>query len=128
MQRWLESRGMHDEIRRYVQGRDLRQDLMGLVAGARDDLGAVYGDAASGDDDKRRVKTARLAALQETIAARLEQSGRDSTRWLEGELNNARLASMTLYEGRLPEFRALLEQCEQRIDCFYDAARQLAGR
>jgi predicted aminopeptidase len=43
-------------------------------------------------------------------------------------LNNARLVPMMLYEGRLDEFRKLLEACEQDLECFYAAARELAGR
>jgi predicted aminopeptidase len=33
---------------------------------------------------------------------------------------------MTLYEGRLPAFRALLAGCEGEFACFYDAASRLA--
>jgi predicted aminopeptidase len=127
VQRWLEARGASREYDDYRERRALRQELMGLVATARSDLESLYAGAL-GDDDKRRRKAARLGILQQAIAARLEQAGRDPTDWLTGELNNARLVSMVLYEGRLPEFRKLLAQCEQRIDCFYDAARDLAGR
>jgi predicted aminopeptidase len=35
---------------------------------------------------------------------------------------------MSLYEGRLPEFRALLESCDGDIECFYEEARRLASR
>jgi hypothetical protein len=34
---------------------------------------------------------------------------------------------MLLYDGRLPEFRALLADCNDDIECFYEAARDLAG-
>jgi predicted aminopeptidase len=80
------------------------------------------------DDDKRRVKKVRLQSLSESIAALFESAGHGPGRWLDADLNNARLASMALYEGRLPEFRALFERCEQRIDCFYEEAKALAGR
>jgi predicted aminopeptidase len=124
---WLEARGETAAYDDYLERRRLRQDLMGLVAEARADLEVLYVSAAT-DDEKRSGKSIRLAALQKAIAARLQQAGRDPGNWLRGELNNARLVSMTLYEGRLPEFRELLADCEYRIDCFYDAARQLARR
>ena len=127
VQRWLETRGADSEYQDYVARRELRQDLMGLVATARTDLGELYASKA-GDEDKRLRKAERLEALRLDIAARLEQAGRDPTNWLSGELNNARLVSMTLYEGRLPEFRRLLARCEQQIECFYEEARKLAGR
>ena len=127
VQRWLEARGANDAYDDYLARRALRQELMGLVATARLDLEDLYSSVVS-NDEKRRRKAARLRTLQQAIATRLEQAGRDPANWLRGELNNARLVSMTLYEGRLPEFRELLAQCEQRIDCFYEAARELAGR
>ena len=57
----------------------------------------------------------------------IRDAGHEAGAWKNGELNNARLATMTLYEGRLPEFRALFEQCEQQILCFYERARALAA-
>lgn len=127
VRQWLETHKNAGEVEKYVQRRQLRQDLMALVADARDTLQAVYESAVS-DDEKREIKSKRLARLAADVAALLEASGRDPGGWLSGELNNARLVSMTLYEGRLPEFRALLDQCEQRIECFYAKARDLAGR
>ena len=58
----------------------------------------------------------------------MRSRGRDPGSWLDVELNNARLVPMFLYQGRLPEFRELFDACEQRIECFYAAARELAGR
>jgi len=127
VRRWLETRENSGEVEKYLQRRQLRQDLMELVAEARDTLQVVYESAVS-DDEKREIKSKRLARLAADVAVLLEASGRDPGSWLSGELNNARLVSMTLYEGRLPEFRALLEKCEQRIECFYAEARALAGR
>ena len=127
VRRWLETRGNAGDVEKYLQRRQLRQDLMALVAEVRDTLQVVYESAAS-DDKKREIKRKRLARLAADVAVLLEASGRDPASWLSAELNNARLVSMTLYEGRLPEFRALFDKCEQRIECFYAEARALAGR
>lgn len=125
LERWLVSNGRPDDIDVYRQRRQLRQDLMALVADARDDLRAHF-EAAIGDDEKRRLKAARLEQLAADISAEFARSGRDPSDWLSGELNNARLASMTLYEGRLPAFRTLLADCEQDIRCFYGRAEELS--
>ena len=127
VRRWLEARGKIGDFEKYLGQRKLRQDLMGLVAAARDELQAVY-EAPLTDDKKRETKSRRLAKLAEDVAARLKESGRDPGNWLSAELNNARLVSMTLYEGRLPEFRALFDKCNHRIECFYAEAKALAGR
>jgi predicted aminopeptidase len=125
--RWLERRGDADGIESYRAGRELRQDLMQLVAAVRDELGEIY-DGPADDEQKRQLKRQRLSALQEQAGALLDQAGRDPSGWLQGELNNARLVSLTLYEGRLPEFRALFEACGRRFECFYTEAGKLAGR
>jgi predicted aminopeptidase len=127
VQRWLESRGQVDDIAAYRDARQLRQDLMALVAVARVELGELYTSDID-DEDKRRQKKTRLHLLGEDAAALLQRNGRDGTNWLNGELNNARLVSMTLYEGRLPEFRALFDHCKQDFECFFDESRALAGR
>lgn len=124
---WLDAKGLTPEINRYESSRQLRQDLMALIDVARTELESTYADDIP-DDDKRRIKNARLQSLSESIAALFEVAGREPGRWLVDDLNNARLASTVLYEGRLPEFRDLYVRCEQRIECFYDEARALAGR
>lgn len=127
LQRWLAARGMQSEMAEYEARRALRRQLMSLVAAARDDLERIY--AAEIDvEEKRRRKAARLEALQEAIGSRLEEEGREPGNWLAGELNNARLVPMMLYEGRLDEFRELLAACAEDMPCFYEKARELAGR
>jgi predicted aminopeptidase len=125
--RWLQSRGLEHKADAYFARRLLREDLMGLVATAREDLEAIYA-ADTDTDEKRAAKSARLETLRQDAAERLEQAGRDPGSWISGELNNARLVSMSLYEGRLPEFRALLESCDGDIECFYEESRRLASR
>ena len=71
--RWLDSRNMTAEKDEYLARRRLRQDLMKLVATARDDLEAIYA-SDDGNDAKRDRKAARLEALQKAAAARLAQS------------------------------------------------------
>ncbi len=125
--RWLRSRGMQREMDEYLDRRRLRQVLMDLVAVARDELEVIYA-ADINEDDKRAAKSMRLEVLRSAVVDRLEEAGRDPGGWLTGELNNARLLSMTLYEGRLPEFRAVFAGCDEDVACFYAEARRLAGR
>jgi predicted aminopeptidase len=124
--RWLQSRGLRAETKEYVERRRSRQDVMDLMANAREELEAIY-SSDTVEDEKRSAKSARLDALRKAVTERLEQAGRDPGSWLSRDLNNARLMSMTLYEGRLPEFRALLASCDEDLACFYKEARRLAG-
>lgn len=125
LERWLKKQGRPDDIDIYRQRRQLRQALMALVAEARADLRGYYTSAID-DEEKRRLKSERFEQLAEDARGELEQRGRDPSNWLRGEWNNARLASMALYEGRLSSFRALLDDCEQDLHCFYSRAEALS--
>ena len=127
VQRWLETRGLQEEFADYTRRRALRQQINDIVDAARAELELLYAQP-QGDTEKRQHKQAILASLQERIAKLLEKAGRDPSPWLANELNNARLVPMALYEGRLPEFRALFRDCNEQFDCFYEAARRLARR
>lgn len=125
LERWLETRGRSDDIEVYWQRRQRRAQLMALVAAARADLNVRF--AASIDDgEKRRLKAERLLELRRDIDVALQQQGHATSDWLSGDLNNARLASMTLYEGWLPAFRALLGDCSHHLPCFYNRSERLS--
>ena len=125
VERWLESRQQADELADWRERRALRARFSALVADSRTDLGEIY-DADIGDDEKRRLKRERLLDLANDARAIFADSASTAPTWLADELNNARLASTTLYHGRLPEFRMMLVQCNDDLPCFYDAARSLA--
>lgn len=125
MQRWLQSRARPEELSAWQERRALRAQFAALVAAARTDLESLYAEAID-DESKRRRKAARLQQMA-LAAKELFSAGRvPAPDWLDTELNNARLVATTLYEGRLPEFRALLQSCGEDLPCFYKAARKLA--
>jgi predicted aminopeptidase len=125
VQLWLESRGEQETMADYVAGRELQQSLMALVVKAREALEPVY-ESDIDIAQKRLLKREHLQTLADDVAAELQRNGREVAGWLTGELNNARLISTTLYEGRLPAFRALYLRCEENLDCFYAEAISLA--
>jgi predicted aminopeptidase len=126
VERWLESRGQGDKIQEYHAARELQQRLMELVQVARESLRVIY-ESDTAEAEKRVQKRKRFESLADVVAAELQRSGSSTSNWLSGELNNARLISMTLYEGQLPGFRALYLKCERSIHCFYAEAINLAA-
>ena len=123
---WLQSRGEEETMADYIAGRELQQSLLGLVAVARSVLEKVY----ASDIDvayKRVLKRERLKTLAEDVAAEIQRNGGEGSGWLTGTLNNARLISTTLYEGRLPSFRALYLRCEKNLQCFYAEAKKMGA-
>lgn len=126
IERWLISRGQEAEISAYYERRNLRQRLMTLVNAARVDLEAIY-VAPINDDEKRHRKSQRLEQLGRDATSVFASAGRDAPVWWSGELNNARLVSMSLYHGYLPAFRSLLGACDNNLDCFYNRAEELSS-
>ena len=123
---WLETRGEEEKMADYISGRELQQSLLGLVAVARSVLEKVY--ASDIDVEYKRVlKRERLKTLAEDVAAEMQRNGGEGSGWLTGTLNNARLISTTLYEGRLPSFRALYIRCEKNLQCFYAEAKKMGA-
>jgi predicted aminopeptidase len=122
IERWLRSRGLDTEMDKYRERHGLRERLMQLVEVARSDLTEIY-SAPLDADTMRSRKSARLDFLRAELAREFEGSGRQMPAWVSDGLNNARLASMMLYQGRLPEFRELLIECNDDIRCFYAAVR-----
>ena len=127
MNRWLESRGDAAGLAEYRKTRELGGRLMLLVAAAREDLADYYSETLD-DDEKRLLKEHRLELLQEQVRTELRKAGRKPDSWLGGPVNNARLASLAMYEGRLPEFRELFDRCDADFECFYARAGELAAR
>jgi predicted aminopeptidase len=126
VKRWLGTRGEEEKMADYISGRELQQSLLGLVAVARSVLEKVY--ASDIDVEYKRVlKREHLKTLAEDVAAEMHHNGGEGSGWLTGTLNNARLISTTLYEGRLPSFRALYLRCEKNLQCFYAEAKKLGA-
>jgi len=58
--------------------------------------------------------------------AEVKASGRSSPGWLRSKLNNASLIPLSLYQGRLDEFRELVKACDDDLQCFYEQAEAFA--
>ncbi len=125
VRRWLESRGEEQKVLDYIAARALRQSVMSLVAIARDELDTIY-TSNTAVQGKRLHKRERLDVLADQVGAEYKRHGRVAPAWQRGELNNAKLISLVLYEGRLPAFRALYKKCEMQLSCFYAEAKKLA--
>ena len=126
IERFLAARGREASIEDYRDRKRLRAEMMALVEAARDDLEMLYAGTA-GEARMRRDKAARLDRLRDEIAALYGAEGRPvSQAWMAEPFNNARIASMVLYDGWLPAFRSLLADCANELECFYRQAERLA--
>jgi predicted aminopeptidase len=125
IERWLAGRGQERDFENYRDRRALRSRLIEHMRLAREDLDEVYSSSLD-DATKRARKLERLAQLKLVLREEFESRGDEAPSWVNENLNNARLASMSLYHGRLDEFREIFTQCEQDILCFYERAKTLS--
>ncbi|MBT8109020.1 MAG: aminopeptidase [Gammaproteobacteria bacterium] len=125
LERWLLTTGERNDYDAYLERRRVREQLVAIIRDARAELETLY-DSGVDEDAMRAKKDARLRRLAEDLKAELAASGLESPGWLVGQLNNARLASIGLYELDLARFRALYEECARDLECFYGRAKELA--
>jgi len=127
LRRWLLGRGLESEYHRYLQEVATDRAFAGLLERTRERLATLYAQAL--DEASMR---ARKQELFERLRA--EYAGASATwpeelrfdAWMQGELNNARLATVANYEHRVPALEALLAQRDGELEAFYAAARELA--
>jgi len=126
MERWLGKQGEEDRLSAIAGRKSLRRLMMGLVEAAREKLVTLYDQDI--DPELMRIRKAAIFSELSGKAAKLtEENGGEAKNWLAGPLNNARLVSLNLYEGRSSAFRSILVGCENDLDCFYARAEHLAG-
>ena len=126
VERWLRGRGEDSRLQEYRSSREFRQQLLQHVQAARADLETLYASELD-QSDMRQSKQDILSALREAAVEQVERSGRNASAWLRSPLNNATLIPLSLYQGRLDEFRQLLVECKEDLQCFYDQAEQLSS-
>lgn len=124
LERWLARRGELDKLDGYRRRDVLRQALTELADEARQDLERIY-SASFDEARKRRLKSTRLAELAEAARGRAAEFGSVNAGWLEPPINNARLASVSLYRGYVPAFRQILAECDGELSCLYEEAERL---
>lgn len=125
IERWLAREGDTATLARFRDNREVRQAMLEMVAETRDELADLY---ASGVDPgvMRREKRRLLDALSADAERWLASRETETVNWLRGPLNNATLVSLGLYEGWLPAFRSLYQDCDEDLPCFYRAAAEVA--
>lgn len=126
VRRWLAQYGTPDDVRKYERTVERQQQFIAMIASARDKLRVIYaGDAP--EDDRRRAKRAVFDGLLADYAARKsEWDGYDGyDKWFSGELNNAKLGSVSAYTEKVPAFVALLRASGGDFGKFFAAVEAI---
>lgn len=126
LRRWFASQGEDDAMAGFRRRDEFRRELSALANTARDDLARIY-DSERSEQAKRDAKAMRIERLREEATELAGLRGFSGPGWLGGVVNNARLASVGLYNGDVPAFREVLAQCDRELPCFYAEVERLSG-
>jgi len=132
VRRWIAAQGDPKLIAQYERTGRLRDVFRDLTRDARRDLAQVYGSDAT-DADKRTRKAAVFAGMRAAYeAAKAGEPGLAGyDRWFAGAdgagPNNAGILSVALYSGRVPAFKALLDEAGGDLPRFYERVKVLAA-
>lgn len=127
VRRWLARPGQEQERERVRSDRERRQALTALLLRYREKLDRLYRSSIP-DEDKRAGKQRLFTELRSDYAAlRKSWGGNDRyDRWMNTDLNNAKLAAVGTYHRYAQAFRLLLARRNSDLEKFYEDVRALA--
>jgi predicted aminopeptidase len=127
VRRWLIAQGRGAELKNRLLQQARYLTVIDLLRRTRTALGVVY---ASRIDPRlmRERKTAAIGALQKEYRDIKVQWGGDAPfeSWFDGQINNARLASIATYYDCVPGFERELAAVVGDLAAFYERVRELA--
>ena len=124
---WLKSRQQSHQLEQLANWGRYRNEVVALIGNIREQLAEIYADD-SDDASKREHKTRVFAGARDAhteIAARHGVKG-GYTHWFAGELNNAKIGSVSAYNLLTPAFVNMMYAYRLDFSAFYEYA-QLVG-
>lgn len=128
VRRWLVSEGNGEGRRQFDLWQQRKAQFQSLIADYRERLAKLYADPMA-TDEKRHAKAELLDELRAGYGKLRAgwgpgRSGYDA--FFEHDLNNAKLASVSLYTRLVPAFQALLAEVGHDLPTFYRRVAALA--
>jgi predicted aminopeptidase len=127
VEKWLQQQGFKQRLKRYRQRQVNRQKVFDLIKQARADLKQLYQRDIT-DQEKRKLKVKYLRDLKQRYQSFSEsiQHNDGFQRWFQGELNNAKLVSISTYNDWVPVFSEILRRQKGDFAAFYQQVLQLS--
>jgi predicted aminopeptidase len=127
--RWLKARGRESELVRYRKRRERQAESLGVIRRYRAELQALYASGIAVDVMRVRKASVFAQLVGELKAIDRRYSVKSGiVEDLEGQPNNARLASLATYYDCVPGFENMLADADHDLPRFYASVRALAQR
>jgi predicted aminopeptidase len=110
---WLRAKNDAPSLARYEQSLERSSRLLAVLKETRVDLEALYVKrGAVPDEEMRRAKAAIFDGISARYAATTRAATPDTahSKWVGGNLNNARLAALATYHDLVPAFLQLFDR------------------
>jgi predicted aminopeptidase len=125
---WLAERDNTALIAHYKRRRVHQREVVELIEQVRDELDTLYQQEFTVDvmrDAKRRKLETARQRYQALRRGWEHDPGYDA--WFSGELNNARLGSVSAYHTYVDAFLAILDEENHDFDAFYKRAAEIGS-
>lgn len=125
--RWLKFRGREADLGRYLRRRERHAESIAIISRHRKELARLYRSPIPEGlmRERKREVFGRLVRELREMASRYGTESALAAE-LDGEPNNARLASLATYYDCVPGFRRLLAEERHDLPRFYEAVKRLA--
>jgi predicted aminopeptidase len=125
--RWLRARGRESELARFRKRRERQAESLGVIRRYRAELQTLYASGIAADVMRPRKASVFAQLVGELKAIDRRYSVKSGiVEDLEGQPNNARLASLATYYDCVPGFEKLLAANGHDLPRFYAAVREIA--
>ena len=126
LRRWLNDRQQPRIYRQYLDGQARRFEFVSLIDSYKERLRTLYNQPLA-DADKRAGKQELIQALREDYKV-LQSSWHGYTdygNWVAGEINNAKIVTISAYHDLVPAFNRLLKDSGGDMQIFLDKCIEL---
>jgi len=125
---WLKSVHKDTQMGEFKRWIEYRRRVVALIGQTREKLSQLYVTEAD-DATKREKKQAIFATSREAYSVIAENLGyKDGFKnWFAGELNNAKIGSVSAYNTHAPAFLAMIEALEYDFSAFFDMAQEIGA-
>lgn len=124
---WLTSNGELDKLNKYRQHINNRKQVIQLIIRSREELKDIYATTMQLPEKKAAKEQAieKLKSQYQDMSAGFDVPDGFS-RWFGGDINNARLASISTYYAYVPAFKNLLKQNNNNFTAFLGQVKAIS--